>query len=221
MCVLPKYERQDNMQKVKSLPYVKWFQPQSRFKEGHFNRTNPTIAFDDEGKLQEYHHIDLKDGQKQSFYSGEYVYNDGSRSTSLSYYNKAKKKNRYCDKYDIIKYETGTKDGTNNKIKWNYTTDKSYGIGVVKEKNADGKWVAKIYEKMNYSHPQDSKGYQRFLHEMGPYGNRHGKFVKNFTKDVLIFDSTQKYTKEQINELLAKFELPQKAINIIKKALIH
>ena len=209
------------MQRVQSLEGIQWFQPQSRFKEGHYNRTNPTIVFDDEGKLQEFHKIDLKDGQKQHFSSCEYVYNDGRRSNDLGYHNIAKKRNRYCDTYDIIKYETGTKDGTNNKIKWNYTTDKSYGIGIVKEKNADGKWVAKIYEKMNYSHPEDSASYQKYLNEMGPYGNRNGKFVKDFTKDVLIFDSTKKYTKEQINELLAKFELPQKAINIIKKVLIH
>ena len=68
------------MQRVKSSEGIQWFQAQSRFKEGHYNRTNPTIIFDNVGKLQEYHHINLKDSVKQSFYSGEFVYNDDTRS---------------------------------------------------------------------------------------------------------------------------------------------
>ena len=74
---------------------------------------------------------------------------------------------------------------------------------------------------MNYSHPEDSANFKEYLHEIGPFGNCHSQFAKDFTKDVLIFDSTKTYSEEQINKLFAKFELPQKAINIIKKALIH
>ena len=73
-------------------------------------------------------------GKNNIFSSYEYVYNDGRRSNDLGYHNIAKKRTRNCDTSDIIKYETGANEGNNNKIRWDYTTDKSYGIGIVKEK---------------------------------------------------------------------------------------
>lgn len=208
------------MQRVKSSEGIQWFQPQSRFTENHYNKTKPSMVFDSEGKLQEHNHVTLKSpNNKQQYYLDEYLYSDGSREKGIKYSNFAKERTRYCNNYDIIKNESISADGANKKISWDYTTQESYGIGVVKEKKTGGQWVAKIYQKCNYSHPEDHQLYDVYLKERAI--NPESKFCKAFKKDILIFDSTKKYSEEQINELLKKFKMPKKAITIIKKALIH
>ena len=54
---------------------IKWFQPQSRFTENHYNKTKPSMVFDSEGKLQEHNHVTLKSPNNKQYYDlDEYLY---------------------------------------------------------------------------------------------------------------------------------------------------
>ena len=194
------------MQEV-SVENIKWFQPNSRFSEKHFKEEHQNISIGYKGR-KENHVVNFSQGKDLSFSCSESVYDSGVRRDLYFNNRNSNEVRRPCWAYQIIKTEYADKNKPIDKIVSTYVTDQSYGIEVVKEKNSAGKWFAKIYKKCNYSHPNDNPLYPP------SYAKE-----KAFYADELLLDSTEKYSKDYIEEILTKYKLPKKASLVLKKLI--